>query len=40
LADAAPFSTDAVCSSFSIGSDGAAASFGAPSAASSLTAMS
>src|SRR5882757_10868937 len=39
LAAAAPFSTDAVCSSFSIGSDGAAASGAAP-CDSSFTAIS
>src|SRR6266481_3737738 len=40
LAAAAPFSTDAVCSNFSIGSDGAAASLAPPSWASSFTAIS
>src|SRR5580765_7570822 len=39
LAAAAPFSTEEVCSSFSIGSDGAAAS-AAPPCASSFTAIS
>src|ERR1700710_283088 len=40
LAAAAPFSTEAVCSSFSIGSDGAAASLAPPSWATSFTAIS
>src|SRR5882757_11360877 len=40
LAAAAPFSTEAVCSNFSIGSDGAAASLAPPSWASSFTAIS
>src|ERR1700730_14414854 len=40
LAAAVPFSTDAVCSNFSIGSDGAAASLAPPSWASSFTAIS
>src|SRR5882757_3524904 len=41
LADAAPFSTEAVCSSFSIGSAGAAASLAPPPlAVSSLAAIS
>src|SRR5437016_5930011 len=40
LAAAAPFSAEAVCSNFSIGSDGAAASAGPPCPASSFTAIS
>src|SRR3954471_20512076 len=40
LAAAAPFSTEAVCNSFSIGSDGAAASAGPPPCVSSFTAIS
>src|SRR5437588_10054030 len=39
LADAAPFSTEAVCSSFSIGSDGAAAAGLAPASLSSFAAI-
>src|SRR5258708_35328177 len=39
LAAAAPFSTEAVCSSFSIGSDGAAAASLAPPSASAFTAI-
>src|SRR5580704_19196449 len=40
LADCSPFWTDAVCSSFSIGSGGAAAAAFSPPAASSFTAIS
>src|SRR6267142_1379142 len=40
LAAAAPFSTEAVCKSFSIGSDGAGASLDSPPCVSSFTAIS
>src|ERR1700730_13375549 len=40
FADAAPFSTEAVCNSFSIGSDGAAAASLAPPSGASFTAIS
>src|SRR3981081_3554371 len=40
VADAAPFAPDAVCNSFSIGSDGAAAASLAPPSGASFTAIS
>src|SRR6266478_327068 len=40
FAAAAPFSTEAVCNSFSIGSDGAAASLAPPLSGASFTAIS